>query len=185
MTLFIFLSFIPNEIPNYQTNMKIIDNTLLNNLSTQATNNVRLRMNYNLHDTTDDPFNRFLNAMQPNTYIRPHKHASPPRSEGVVVLRGELAVIIFNNDGSVKQIEIVNPTKGVWGVDIAPNEWHMSVILEPDTVIYEAKPGPYAPIAECDWAPWAPLAENKDEVEKYIASICEHINNYKAKADKR
>ena len=41
--------------------------------------------------------------MQPGTYVRPHRHSTPPRWELFVVLRGALALLVFDDSGRVEE----------------------------------------------------------------------------------
>ena len=79
--------------------MKIIDKQLLDKTSEQAKQSPRLRMNYNFHERLDDPVNRLLNAMEPDTYIRPHRHLNPDKDEIFLLLRGKAVVFIFDDQG--------------------------------------------------------------------------------------
>ena len=54
--------------------MKIIDVILLNDISDQAKDSPRLRMNYNFHQSLDDKCHRFLNAVEPGTKVEIHRH---------------------------------------------------------------------------------------------------------------
>lgn len=76
--------------------MKIIDKQLLDKTSEQAKQSPRLRMNYNFHERLDDPVNRLLNAMEPGSYIRPHRHLDPDKDEIFLLLRGK-AVVFLNS----------------------------------------------------------------------------------------
>jgi hypothetical protein len=42
------------------------------------------------------------------------------------------------------------------GVEIPAGSWHALSILEEETVLLEIKPGPYLPLSDKDFAPWAP-----------------------------
>ena len=66
--------------------MKVIDNTLLNKVSTEAKETPRLRMNYNFHQSLDEKCHRFLNAVEPGTEVPIHRH--PTKDETFVILRG-------------------------------------------------------------------------------------------------
>ncbi len=66
--------------------MKILDKRLLQEISAQAKQNPRLRQNYNLHDSLGDASQRLLNAMEPGSYIRPHRHLINPKPEGFVAI---------------------------------------------------------------------------------------------------
>ena len=125
--------------------MKVIDNTLLNKVSTEAKESPRLRMNYNFHQSLEDKCHRFLNAVEPGTEVPIHRH--PTKDESFVVLRGKVKVSTYNDDGSV--IESVNlGQEGRYGVDIPKNVWHNLESLESGSVIFECKEGPFVPHEE-------------------------------------
>ena len=150
--------------------MKILDDTLLADLSEQARGNPRLRQNYNLHESLDDPCQRLLNAMQPGSYIRPHRHLTPPKQEGFVGVRGRLAAFIFNQQGKVIDAILFGPRESACGVDLPEGVWHTVVSLEPGSVFYETKTGPYVPIAVEDMALWAP-AEGSEVAGEYLEGL--------------
>ena len=68
--------------------MKLLDNATLTELLATAAASPRRRANHNIHPLLEGPVQRFFNAMQPGTYVRPHRHSTPPRWELFVVLRG-------------------------------------------------------------------------------------------------
>ena len=79
--------------------------------------------------------------------------------------------ITFDGDGLILTSDILSPAKGIYGVEIPAGTWHSIIVLEPDTVIYEIKQGPYAPIILSNIASWAPDASDKDGVKRYIADM--------------
>jgi cupin fold WbuC family metalloprotein len=149
----------------------IIDKTLLDSVSAQAVNNRRLRMNYNFHRQLDDPLNRLLNAMEPGSYFPPHRHKNPDREEIFLVLRGSVRIFIFNEDGSVASSAEISPQKEVYGMEIEAGVWHSLIVLEPGTVVYEVKKGPYAPLTPDNIAPWAPDPADKEKVQEYLDKL--------------
>ena len=82
----------------------IIDKCLIDEVCDEARKNERLRMNRNLHTSYDDPVNRMINALQPGTYVQPHRHLSPRKTEIFIVLRGSLRVFLFSDTGKVTDI---------------------------------------------------------------------------------
>ena len=56
--------------------MKIIDDNLMNGLAEEAKKSPRLRKNYNFHQSLQDKCHRFLNALEPGTFIPVH-HNTP------------------------------------------------------------------------------------------------------------
>ncbi len=151
--------------------IKRIDTRLLDEVSAQAKVNPRLRMNYNFHQKLDDPVNRMLNAIEPGTYARPHRHLDPPKIESFVLLRGALDLLIFDDEGNVIQRERLSHASGMYGMDIEPGIWHTVVAIEPDTVMFEVKTGPYVAINDKDFAPWSPEPDDAEGVLKYLERL--------------
>lgn len=151
--------------------MKIIDAPLLDEVSAAAKASPRRRMNYNFHALTDDPVNRLLNAMEVGTYFPVHRHSNPPKSESILLLRGSVAVFVFDEAGRVVQKTVIDPRQGVYGFDIEPGVWHGLLVLEDDTVVYEVKPGPYTPLGAADTAPWTPAPEDTEGVRRFLEAL--------------
>lgn len=123
--------------------MKIIDIQLMDKVTAEAKQSPRLRMNYNFHQSLDDKCHRFLNAMEPGTQVAVHHHIT--KDETLVVLRGKVCVLIYNDEGEVTKQAVIDPKQGRYGVDIPKNTWHTVECLEPDTVVFEVKEGPFVP----------------------------------------
>ena len=121
--------------------MKIIDEQLLNEVSAQAKDSPRLRMNYNFHESLDDKCHRFLNALEPGTIVPIHKH--PTKDETFVILRGKVRVTTHNDDGSIIEDVVLCNEEGRYGVNIPKGVWHTIEPLEPNSVIFECKEGPF------------------------------------------
>ncbi len=120
--------------------MKLIDEQLLNGLAEEAKKSPRLRKNYNFHQSLQDKCHRFLNALEPGTFIPVHHH--PDKAETFVVLRGRVKVSTYNDDGEVLESYILSHEDGLYGVDIPENVWHGLECLEP-AVLLECKAGPF------------------------------------------
>jgi cupin fold WbuC family metalloprotein len=144
--------------------MKIINNELLGNLSNEAQLNSRKRKNFNFHEASTDPIQRMLNAFEPGTYVRPHRHSFPPKREVFIVLAGEVAVLFFDDAGNIIHRVVLNRDKGMYGVEIEPGAWHSIVSLQSGSVVYEVKDGPYDVPSDKDFAPWAPVEGEMDSI---------------------
>ena len=136
--------------------MIIIDNTMLSALSSKAKEYARRRLNLNFHTKDEDNLQRLLNAIEPDTYIQPHKHDEPDKREVFIILTGKAAILCFDDFGGVTQHTILSRDKGVFAVEIPPKTWHTLVSLEEGTVLYELKDGPYDVKNDKQFAPWAP-----------------------------
>ena len=127
----------------------------LDRLSKEAASSPRLRKNRNLHEM-EDPVHRLFNAIEPGSYIRPHRHLHPPKAETMVVVAGRLGFLSFHGDGTVAERAVLEAAGETFGVDVPPGVWHTFVSLAGGTVAFEAKAGPYVAPAGSDAAPWAP-----------------------------
>ena len=123
--------------------MKIIDEQLLNEVSAEAKDSPRLRMNYNFHQSLDDKCHRFLNAVEPGTVVDIHRH--PTKDETFVILRGKVRVSTHNDDGSIIDNVVLCPEEGRYGVNIPKGVWHKLEAIEPGSCIFECKQGPFVP----------------------------------------
>jgi cupin fold WbuC family metalloprotein len=136
--------------------MKIIDRQLLDQLSAQATENPRLRKNFNIHPADDCCCHRLFNAIEPASYIRPHRHLDPAKDETFVIIRGRLGVVQFDEHGTVEGKVLLAAGGEVSAVDIPNGAFHTAVSLEEGTIFFEAKAGPYHPLSVEEKAHWAP-----------------------------
>ena len=121
----------------------IINEQLLDESTRRAQNSPRRRMNLNFHQSLDDKCHRFLNAVEPGADIPIHRH--PEKEESFVVLRGKIRITTYNDDGSIIEDHVISPTEGRYGVNVEKNVWHTVEALEPDSVIFECKEGPFVP----------------------------------------
>lgn len=139
------------------TSIRLVTNEQLATLSQQAVASPRRRANHNLHPKLADPVQRFLNAMEPGTYVRPHRHVTPgPKWELLVALSGAIAVLLFDDAGRVTERVVVAASGPVRAIEVPPGIWHTVVVLEAGTVLFEFKQGPYASLSDKDFAHWAP-----------------------------
>lgn len=147
-----------------------IDNALLDQVTQKARSSPRLRMNHNFHSGPEDTLQRMLNAMEPGTYLQPHKHENHDKREVFFALRGSLCVIEFNDEGEIIDHTILDAGNGNYGAEIPERTWHSIISLESGSVAYEVKDGPYAPINDKNFASWAP-EEGSPEVESYLNQL--------------
>jgi cupin fold WbuC family metalloprotein len=147
-----------------------IEDEFLKELSERAGTVERKRLNYNYHKVFSDLLQRMLNAIEPGSYIRPHKHDTPDKREVFIILKGRTVVVEFNDDGTINDYIVLDPKNGVYGVEIAPKKWHTIISLEKGSVVYEVKDGPYEPIDDKNFAAWAP-AESDARASAYLENL--------------
>lgn len=139
-----------------------IDESLISQYSYKAKTSKRRRMNLNFHKEDAATLQRMLNAMEPDTYIQPHKHENPDKVEVFFVLRGKIVLIEFDEQGNIIDHILLDPKQGNYGGEIPIGVWHTLISLEEGSVAYEVKDGPYDPTVDKSFATWAPAEGNED-----------------------
>lgn len=155
--------------------MKYINQELLDLVSNKAINNSRKRMNHNFHTNGEELLQRMLNALEPETYLPPHRHIS--QVEIFLLLRGKIKVLLFDDTGKINEVKDLDPMDGEYGVEIPSGVWHTILVEESGSVIYEIKEGPYVPNTGIEFAPWAPEPSKTDACELYLSDLREKILN--------
>ena len=153
-----------------QAQMIKINDEFVNSISQKAKASPRRRMNFNYHKEDAATLQRMLNALEPNTYIQPHKHENPDKVEVFFVLKGRVLLVEFNDDGDIIDHIVLDPKLGNYGGEIPPRVWHSLICLEAGSIAYEVKDGPYDPNIDKHFAAWAP-AEGHPDCEKYNRQI--------------
>ena len=158
--------------------MQVFKAEMLNELVDQAKVSSRLRQHKNIHTSYQEPCQRLFNAIEIGSYIRPHKHASDPRDEMLVAVRGLMALLSFDDQGVVVDVvrfgsEAFGPELAV-GVELSANTWHTVVALVPGCVLLEVKAGPFDQSQPKDLAPWAP-EEGSSLVPDYLMRLLEKV----------
>jgi len=155
--------------------MEKINTQLLKSLNQTAGASPRKRINHNFHEGPGDPLQRMLNAMQPGTYLQPHKHENPDKREVFIALTGRFVVIQFYDDGSIADHMILDPAMKEVGAEVGARTYHTIISLAPDSVIYELKDGPYDPADDKHFADWAP-AEGDPGCNAYLLHLLDLLN---------
>ena len=146
-----------------------IDSDLFANMFKQADDSARKRSHHNLHAELTDPVQRLCVALKTGTYIRPHKHRAP-KWEMIIVLRGSILLLIFEEDGCVKDRIDISAKGDVKGIEIPADSWHTLIPTNDDVIILEIKQGPYIPALAGDFAQWSPEEESA-EVPRFLGWI--------------
>jgi cupin fold WbuC family metalloprotein len=135
----------------------------------------RRRVIQPFHRSESATLQRMFNAVQPDSYIPPHRHLHPPKAESWIVVRGALAFFTFDEQGAISECLEIRAGGEIFGVDLEPGVYHTFFALEPDTVVYEVKDGPYSPTTDKSFPSWAP-AEGSPEASAYLARLSAEFN---------
>ena len=126
----------------------LISATLLDELTAQAKASPRLRMNLDLRNSPSDQSQRMLNALEPGTVMPIHRHRNT--SETVVVLRGKVKWLYYNDQGELTDTILVEANGDIRGLSVPLGQWHSIVCLESGSVILETKDGAWEAMKEED-----------------------------------
>lgn len=123
-----------------------ITQELLDKLTEQAKASPRLRANYDLRNSPEDKSQRMLNAIEPGSVLPIHRHHAS--SETVVILRGKIEWIFYDNDGNETERVMFDANGEPRMLNVERDRWHSLICLESGSVLYESKDGPYHPLEE-------------------------------------
>lgn len=154
--------------------MKIFNAAYLDSLIEQAKLSPRQRQHRNIHSSYEEPCQRLFNAIEPSSYIRPHRHADANQNELLIAVRGLMVFITFDDEGAVSSVqnfgsELYGGDIAI-GIEVAPRTWHTVIALVNDSVLLEVKAGPFDPTLPKEMAHWAP-EEGSLEVGPYLANL--------------
>lgn len=121
-----------------------LNTELFDKLTALAKASPRLRMNFDLRNTPDDQSQRMLNALEPGTVMPIHRHRGS--SETVVVLRGKVKWLYYDENGKLTDTFVVASGSDLCGLSVPKGQWHSLQCMESGTVILEAKDGVYTPL---------------------------------------
>ena len=138
----------------------------------KAANSPRRRYPKILHKP-GDKFNRVINFMMEDTYMQPHLHPGEEKIEKIYLVQGKFAILVFNDQGNVEIILIVEKGK-TENVEIPAFTWHTYVMLSENVVTYETMMGKYYPETWKTFAYWAPDENTKKSIP--------YLNELKQKA---
>ncbi len=80
--------------------------------------------------------------------------------------------LTFDGQGGVTSSITLSARDSPYGLDARPGVYHTFFALEPDTVVFETKAGPYHERSDKDFAPWAP-AEGSPDAARYLQRLAE------------
>lgn len=150
--------------------MKVVTRELLGRITAEALHSPRLRKNHNIHPSDTSRCQRLLNAIEPASYIRPHRHLDPEKDEAFILMSGRLGIILFADDGTVTETVLLSQANGNLAADIPHGAYHTALSLESGTLFYETKAGPYLPLTEDEKASWSP-EDGDPAAQQYLEQL--------------
>ena len=156
----------------------LIDETLASEAIQAARNSTRHRSLYPLHKRNEDKVHRLLRALEPDSYVAPHRHDHQNHTESFIVLKGKLAVVLFADDGRPSEHVVLTAGVSPWGVEVPAGTWHTTLALEPGTVLFEVLEGPWNPATHKQFPSWAVSESDVAAGQAFIVRLREDLMLY-------
>ncbi len=158
--------------------MRSINLVEIEQLIWQASKSKRKRAILRLHQH-EEPVQRMVNAVLPGTYVPPHKHEDPDKVELFSILKGQVAVLRFNQIGEIDSVLPLDENGPIKIVEIPPRTYHSIVALKPSALL-EIIQGPYVAETHKQRAVWAP-PEDSPKARDYLIYMNSIVDNWQAK----
>jgi len=160
----------------YSNGVKIIDADLIDRVVRESIISPRLRASVCLHTDQSDLMQRMVMALQPGTYMQPHKHVNPGKRELFTIYQGRVTVVIFGEDGQIMNTYVLACDK-IRTLELAAGLYHTLVPILGNTVVLEVKDGPWESVErDKTFAPWAP-DEGSSDVLKYQKELIYNLDS--------
>ena len=98
--------------------------------------------------------------------MQPHLHPGDEKIEKIYLIRGRIAALFFDEQGSVRECAVLEEG-GETLIEVPAFTWHTYVMLSEYAIIYETMMGVYEPGTWKKFADWAP-PENSSESLRYL-----------------
>lgn len=106
-------------------------------------------MNYDLRNSEDDISQRMLNAIEPGSPERIHRHQHT--SETVVCIRGRVVEEFYDElERICTESVVLTPSGSNVAINIPAGQWHSIRAVESGSVVLAVKNGKYEPLSDAD-----------------------------------
>jgi len=146
--------------------ISFIGNDEIEYLRAELAGNIKGRVRINLHPDHNDLLHEMFIAIRQDSYIRPHKHLN--KSESFHIVYGEVDIIIFEDDGSIRQVVSLaaGHSSKAFFYRMSKPFFHTLIINSEILVVHEITNGPFAK----DQTIFAEFAPHEDEDFPTISS---------------
>ena len=146
---------------------QLLDDVLFDELILRAKKSARKRAHLNLHPSADSPVQHLCIGLYRGTYVQPHQHTEENKWEQLMILRGRVVLLFFNDSGTVSDRLVLGHNESNRGIKFPPNTWHTVLLLDESAILLEIKEGPYSQETHSKLADWAP-EEGSDKAAGFM-----------------
>lgn len=116
------------KIANNQNSIKFVTQSEINKTLDCTHNLLRNREPILIHDSFDNIPQRYINCLNPKSYVQPHMHNLHDQWELMSWLSGEIIALFFDNNGTVTDKFLMNDST-VKIIEIQPFQYHSFVAI--------------------------------------------------------
>jgi len=156
--------------------MKVFSSQYFEDLLSAAIQSERLRAHANIHRSYAEPCQKLFNAININSYVRPHRHSLDPKDECLLAVKGLFGFIMFTDQGLIESVVLFGSEKYSeklpipFGLELPAGAWHTVISLADESILFEVKSGPFDPTLAKEFAPWAP-EEDAQNAPQYLETL--------------
>jgi cupin fold WbuC family metalloprotein len=142
----------------------------LNALRAAAKASAKRRARINAHPDGEDALHEMIIAIDPSSYIRPHKH--PGKSEAFHIIEGEVDIVVFTDDGEIDRIVPLGPPRSgrAFYYRMSSAFFHTLIIRSDVLIVHEITNGPFRPSATV-FADFAPDDRDAEQAAAYQSEL--------------
>ena len=141
-----------------------------------ASNTDNHKYRFCMHDSPNNALQEMFIVRSKGDYCRPDRHSQI--SESHMLMCGEEAVILFDDEGQIQDIIFLSKEKDVLAYRINAPVYHMTVTLSDWAIDYEVKPGPFTQDMN-EFPDWAPKNDEHEKIEEFMGYITREIEKWK------
>jgi cupin fold WbuC family metalloprotein len=132
------------------------------------------RARINAHPGNGDALHEMIIAIEPASYIRPHRH--PGKSEAFHIIEGEVDIVIFGDDGEIERVVPLGEKGGQHPFYYRMSEprFHTLVIRSALLIVHEITNGPFLPEGTI-YAAFAPADDDVAAATAFQAALLERV----------
>ncbi len=132
------------------------------------------RVRINAHPGSDDELHEMIIAIEPGSYIRPHKH--PGKSEAFHIIEGQVDIVVFSEAGEVERIVSLAAKGGrhPFYYRMSTPHFHTLIIRSDLLVVHEITNGPFLPTGTI-YAAFAPEEGDTASAAVFQANLVKRV----------
>ena len=144
-------------------------------LKIKSNENKRKRVRLCTHLDVNDGLHEMIIVHHKGNYVPPHKHLG--KSESFHMIEGVLKIILFEDDGSILRIIILDAEgmDGFFYYRLSKSLYHTVIPVTDIVVFHETTNGPFRR-EDMIIPKWAPEeTESIDIIRRYLAELAQHV----------